>query len=112
MPGEAFLFYNLFMFYLYILYSPSSDKYYVGYTENVERRLDEHNNSERLTYTSKHRPWILKKFITLDSNRSFAMGVEKAVKKMKSRIVIEKIISQVNSIEELYQLVRVPTRRD
>ncbi|WP_082911433.1 GIY-YIG nuclease family protein [Pedobacter psychrophilus] len=47
------------MFYLYILYSISSNKYYLGYSEDPERRLLEHNNSERVTYTSKHRPWII-----------------------------------------------------
>ncbi len=100
------------MFYLYILYSISSDKYYVGYSDDPERRLFEHNNSERTTYTSKHRPWISKKVITLGSNRSFAMQVEKAIKKSKSRIIIEKIIANANSLEDLAQQVRVPTSRD
>ena len=100
------------MFYLYILYSASSDKYYVGYTENVDRRLHEHNNSERVTYTSKHRPWVLKKFIALGEDRSFAMDIEKAIKKSKSRIIIKNIISNINSLEDLTQLVRVPTHRD
>jgi len=27
------------MFFIYILYSESSDKYYIGYTENVEKRF-------------------------------------------------------------------------
>ncbi len=100
------------MFYLYILYSFSSDKYYVGYSDNPERRLDEHNNSEANTFTSKHRPWILKKQIALSENRGFAMKVEKSIKKSKSRIIIEKIVSTINSLEELAQLVRVPTSRD
>ncbi|RZL54675.1 MAG: GIY-YIG nuclease family protein [Pedobacter sp.] len=59
------------MFYLYILYSALSDKYYVGYTGNIERRLFEHSNNERTPYTSKHRPWILKKSIALGNNRGF-----------------------------------------
>ena len=84
------------MFYLYILYSSSSDKYYVGYTEDAEKRLYEHNNSERTTYTSKHRPWILKKSMALGKNRGFAMKVEKAVKKTKSRLIIEKIVLEIN----------------
>ncbi|MBI3167188.1 MAG: GIY-YIG nuclease family protein [Chloroflexi bacterium] len=31
------------MFYIYILYSQSLRRYYVGSTENVTRRLQEHN---------------------------------------------------------------------
>lgn len=100
------------MFYLYILYSASSDKYYVGYSEDVERRLYEHNNSERMTYTSKHRPWVLQKQIELGADRGLAMRLEKAVKKTKSRIVLAKIISGISNLEELAQLVRVPMHRD
>ncbi|RZK52584.1 MAG: GIY-YIG nuclease family protein [Pedobacter sp.] len=100
------------MFYLYILYSDSSDKYYVGYTDNVERRWYEHNNGERTTYTSKHRPWALRKSIALNDNRGFAMKIEKAIKRLKSRIIIEKIISEVNNVEDLARLVRVPMHRD
>jgi putative endonuclease len=100
------------MFYLYILYSVSSDKYYVGYTEDTERRLFEHNHSERKTYTSKHRPWQIKKAIEIGNNRSFAMQVERAVKKTKSRVIVEKIISDANTVEDMAQLVRVPICRD
>ena len=100
------------MYYLYILFSASSNKYYVGYTEDVDRRLHEHNHSERTAYTSKHRPWLLKKQIALTNDRGFAMRIEKAVKRTKSRIVIEKIISAIDSLEELAQLVRAPMHRD
>ena len=100
------------MFYLYILYSASSGKYYIGYTQDADKRLFEHNNSDRNTYTSKHRPWVLKKYIALGESRAVAMRIEKAVKKTKSRLVIERIIAEVFTVEELAQLVRVPTCRD
>jgi putative endonuclease len=100
------------MFYLYVLYSSSSDKYCVGYTEDVEKRLYEHNNSERTTYASKHRPRILKKSIALEENRGFAMRIEKTVKKAKSRLLIEKIVLEINDLNELAQLVSVPMHRD
>lgn len=32
------------MFFVYILYSRSADRYYVGQTENFERRLQFHNS--------------------------------------------------------------------
>ncbi|RYE30299.1 MAG: GIY-YIG nuclease family protein, partial [Sphingobacteriales bacterium] len=42
------------MFYIYILYSPSADKFYVGYSTDPIRRLVEHNSTPHDTYTSKH----------------------------------------------------------
>jgi putative endonuclease len=84
----------------------------VGYSDKPERRLSEHNHNEKLTYTSKHRPWISKKIIELGNHRGFAMKIEKAIKKSKSRIIIEKIINDINSIDALAQMVRVPMHRD
>lgn len=43
---------------VYALWSESHDKVYVGYTNNLDRRLNEHNNGQS-TYTSNFRPWFL-----------------------------------------------------
>ena len=96
------------MFYIYILFSPSSDKYYVGHTENISQRLESHNGSEKNTYTSKHRPWTLTALFECTNNRSEALKIEKFIKKQKSRKLIEKIISGENLYGLLAQLVRVP----
>ena len=45
------------MHHLYILYSPSSDKYYIGQTPDLETRLLFHNELSEDSFTSKHRPW-------------------------------------------------------
>ena len=47
------------MYILYILYSTSSGKTYVGQTSDLEKRLVYHNITGIKTYTSKYRPWIL-----------------------------------------------------
>ena len=67
------------MVYVYILYSSSLGKFYVGSTDNVERRIDQHN-SGRSNFTSKGIPW---KFITKIEceNRSEAMGLEIQIKR-------------------------------
>jgi len=42
------------MFYVYILYSQSADKFYVGQTPDVQKRLREHNNpSEKSEFSTK-----------------------------------------------------------
>ena len=79
-------------FFIYILYSSISDIYYVGYTENVERRLSQHNNPVKTTFTAKHKPWELKCFFEISSSRSEAMRAEKYIKKQKSKLFIKKII--------------------
>ena len=34
------------MFYTYILISEKDDKFYVGYTDNLKRRIKQHNNGD------------------------------------------------------------------
>lgn len=46
------------MFYVYILQSKKDDKFYIGLTNNVERRIAEHNAGEVLS-TKGRRPFEL-----------------------------------------------------
>jgi putative endonuclease len=67
------------MFYVYILFSSSLEKYYVGYTENVNNRVMQHNSGKG-NYTSKGIPWILIKTFECAS-RSSAIQLELKIKK-------------------------------
>ncbi|WP_243718110.1 GIY-YIG nuclease family protein [Pedobacter changchengzhani] len=100
------------MYYLYILYSRSADKYYVGYSNNVERRINEHNFSERTTYTSKHRPWIIVAVYSCGHLESEAVKIERFIKKQKSRKLIEHLVKGDEFSGILAPLVRVPQVRD
>ena len=100
------------MFYLYILYSDNSDKYYIGYTNDYERRFHEHNHSDRTTFTSKHRPWILKAVFACGEIESEAIHLERFIKKQKSRKLLERLIDGEVLTGILAQLVRVPYVRD
>ncbi len=46
------------MYYLYILINLKRNKTYVGVTDNVDRRIKNHNEGKS-KYTSKFRPWKL-----------------------------------------------------
>ena len=46
------------MFYVYILKSIKYPKTYVGMTNNIERRLFEHNAGQG-NYTEKYKPWVV-----------------------------------------------------
>jgi putative endonuclease len=98
-------------FYLYILWSEVSDLYYVGYTSDYEKRLLEHNTGVHDTFTSKHRPWLLKAVFSCES-KLHAIRVERFIKRQKSRKLIEKLILGDDFDGELAQLVRVPYVRD
>lgn len=47
------------MYYLYILKSKIDFKLYIGYTDNLKRRLSEHNNGV-VTSTNPRRPFELR----------------------------------------------------
>ena len=45
--------------HIYIIYSESRDKYYVGCTENLSNRIEQHN-AGRNKSTKSGVPWIVK----------------------------------------------------
>ena len=88
------------MFYIYFLYSIGSDKYYVGHSDDVERRLLEHNEGQHITYTSKHRPWELYYYFQVSDQRGDALKIERYIKKQKCRRFIEKIIREKFTLKD------------
>ena len=100
------------MFYVYILFSESFDKYYVGHSNDYLRRLNEHNSNIRMTFTHKYKPWKLKAFFKVNENRGDAMKIEKYIKRQKSRKVIIRLINDPEYFNEIAQLVGVPICRD
>ena|ERR1035437_5536018 len=86
------------MFYVYILYSQSADKFYVGQTPDVQKRFSEHNNPvEKSKYTAKYIPWELILYFPVSDERGDAMKVEKFIKAQKSRKFILKLIDNKNN---------------
>jgi putative endonuclease len=84
-------------FYVYIIYSISKDKYYTGYTSDIETRLFKHNAGA----TPSTRPGIPWKMIYSETfeNKHDAILRESDIKNRKSRIYIEKLISQKSWLE-------------
>ena len=79
------------MNYVYILYSSTAERYYVGQTENLNRRLKYHNLGE-IRSTKAYVPWELKYWEVYES-RSEAMRREREIKARKSRRYIEELIA-------------------
>ena len=69
------------MYYVYLIYSETIDKYYIGQTNNLEDRLIRHNEN-RCRSTKNKGPWILIGNKICNS-RSEAVLLEHRLKKMK-----------------------------
>ncbi len=76
---------------VYIIYSAILDKYYVGYSEDILQRLEQHNSGIS-DFTAKANDWLLKYSVPFAS-RTDAMKREAEIKKKKSRKYIEWLIS-------------------
>lgn len=77
--------------FVYILYSETSDKYYIGCTEDLTIRLTQHH-AGRNTSTKTGIPWKLVHSEAFE-NLKDARQRESAIKKKKSRKYIEWLIS-------------------
>jgi len=101
------------MFYIYIIYSATSDRFYVGNSHNPWHRLKQHNTAWTTKYTGRHSDWELKAVFEVGESRGEADRLEKFIKRQKSRRLIESLINPDFVPEgKLAQLVRVPHVRD
>ena len=82
------------MYFIYILYSESANKYYVGHTDNLERRLFEHNNGMTRFTSNIASDWIIMYTETFES-RTLAAKREREIKARKSRVYIQSLIVNV-----------------
>ena len=77
----------------YILFSVKLNKYYVGSTTDMERRLLEHNRGKE-KFTATGIPWKLM-YCEAFTEIKLARQREIQIKKMKSRKYIETLIGSV-----------------
>ena len=84
--------------FVYILYSSSKDRYYIGSSADVENRLLRHNAGATPS-TRAGRPWKIvfeKEFVS----KTEALKYESYLKRLKSRSFIQTLIKKNNrSIE-------------
>ena len=77
--------------YCYILYSVKLNKYYVGSTSDLDRRLHDHNRGKE-KFTRTGMPWNLV-YAEPFEELTMARKRELEIKKKKSRKYIEQLIS-------------------
>ena len=78
-------------YFVYILQSKKTGRYYVGSAANPDDRLLDHNRTTR-GFTARHRPWQI--VFTLDlGTKTNAQAAERRIKRWKSRKLIETVIA-------------------
>jgi len=78
------------VWFIYVLYYQKLDRYYVGYTDDLDRRLERHNSGWG-RYTKAGIPWRLEYYEPISSKRE-AITREREIKRRKSRKYIEALI--------------------
>lgn len=78
-------------YYVYLIESLKDNSYYIGVTDNINRRFKEHNSGQS-KYTKNKVPWKLIGYKQYNEiNQAYQQ--EKKLKKAKKRNVIEKFFN-------------------
>jgi putative endonuclease len=80
--------------YVYILFSETRKRYYIGSCSDVEERLRRHNAGATPS-TKSGRPWKIV-YCEKHPSKSDALKRENYLKSMKSRIYLEGLIHEAN----------------
>jgi len=78
-------------YFTYIIKSKFKDRYYIGETDNIQRRIILHNEGNSIS-TKAYIPWELVYFEVFKT-KAEALKREKQLKKMKSKKYIEWLIA-------------------
>jgi putative endonuclease len=78
-------------FYIYVLRSIDFNRNYVGFTTNIEKRLEEHNSGKTKS-TKPYRPWKIL-FSERFDTKTEALLREKFLKSGQGRDYIKKILA-------------------
>ena len=88
------------MHVVYILHSEKINRYYMGYSSNLDLRMQFHENAEVRKYTYKADDWTLFFLINCQS-KSQALAIENHIKAMKSKAYIENLKKYPEITEKL-----------
>ena len=90
--------------FVYIIFSESIDKFYVGETVNVDERLVQHNSGfYKSAFSRQATDWKL--FWSIECvSRNQALRIEKHIKKMRNRKYFENLIKYPKIAQKLLKL--------
>jgi putative endonuclease len=101
------------MFYLYILYSESAKRHYIGHSENPQERLAQHNANDTDKFTGKYSDWKMLAVFECGDNKEEAIELENFIKKQRNKKLLLKLIDpEFIPTDKLARLLRVPQVKD
>ncbi|MBP7679079.1 MAG: GIY-YIG nuclease family protein [Bacteroidales bacterium] len=80
------------MYTVYVIYSKSHNKIYIGYTSDIEQRLIAHNHPRNKGWTKRFAPWILI-YSEIYCSKPVAMTREKQLKTCRGREIVWKEVA-------------------
>ena len=88
---------------VYILHSKQLGKYYIGFTQNLDLRLDFHQNDvQTRKFTYKADDWEL--IFTIEcKSKEQGLSIEKHLKAMKSRVYIQNLMKYPEMTTQLLE---------
>ena len=81
------------MFTVYVLYSRTYNKIYIGYTSNLNQRFRSHNELSNKGWAIRFRPWEIV-YTEIFEEKKLAMRREKELKTSTGRSFIWTLIEQ------------------
>lgn len=89
------------MHFLYIIFSKKVDKYYVGESTSAFSRIQQHNKHYfKKNFTKIASDWEIK-LLFQTNTKADALFLEKFIKRMKSRVFIEKLIDNPDILVDI-----------
>ncbi len=86
---------DLKQYFVYVLNSQKDGSWYIGYTQNIKERLNQHNHGESY-YTKRKKPWDLL-YYEVSFNKYDAIAREKYLKSgMGRRYLKNRLKNQLN----------------
>jgi putative endonuclease len=81
------------MFTVYVLYSPSFDKIYTGYSSDLNNRFLSHNELATKGYTIRFRPWVIAHMEEFET-KTEAIKRENYLKSTQGRKLVWEIVHE------------------
>jgi len=85
------------MYYFYIIFSESKNKFYYGVSASLEERLRKHNSNHK-GFTGNINDWIIVYSEEFET-KGLALEREKQIKNWKSRKRVEAMIKKAKGLE-------------
>jgi len=78
------------MYFVYIIRSDNNQvQTYIGYTNNLDRRINEHNSEDNVSYTARYKPWQIVSYFAF-ADEAKALDFERFLKSGSGNIFLKK----------------------